>query len=284
MVIDMRLRPPTPGFVRSTLYQNTGLTEHPEFARLPSTTHRSVPMLVGEMDAAGVEMGVVPGRHSLEPFGTAPTEELVRLAEKYPGRFLVFAGLDLRGSADEMLKELRRWTRRQGVVGVSIEPTIGLNPSITGVADRGLYPVYEYCAQHELPISITLSAVLQGITRQPYERSNPIQLYQIAHDFPKLQIHVGHAAYPWVMEMIGICMTCPNVWLSPDLYMSSLFPGAQEYAKAAVSYFPTRTVFGTGYPVKPFAAMIDAYKEWNWPKAVEQQIFRDNARRLMHLE
>ncbi len=58
----MRLRPPIPSLIRSTLYQSTGLSEHPRFPRLPSTQERSIPMLVSEMDDAGIAVGVTPGR------------------------------------------------------------------------------------------------------------------------------------------------------------------------------------------------------------------------------
>lgn len=85
------------------------------------------------------------------------------------------------------------------------------------------------------------------------------------------------------MEMIGVCLTCPNVWLSPDLYLTNVFPGAQEYAKAAATYLPRRTLFGTGYPAKPFKPMIDAYAAWGWPQDVVAAILGGNAARLLRL-
>ncbi len=280
----MRLRPPIPSLIRSTLYQSTGLSEHPRFPRLPSTQERSIPMLVSEMDDAGIAVGVTPGRYSLEPFGTTENEEVAQLLRDYPGRFVGFIGLDLRWDTQRMLDEIARWIGQPGFVGVSLEPTISLEPSFSTMDDKRLYPIYEECVKRGVPVSVTLSAVLQGITKQPLELSKPGQAYQVAMDFPKLQIHSAHAAYPWVKDMVAICMTCPNVWLSPDLYMADLFPGAQDYAKLALNYAPKRTLFGSNYPTKPFKPMLQAYRDWGWPEDVQRQVLGENARRLLQLD
>ncbi|MGE0803262.1 MAG: amidohydrolase family protein [Lautropia sp.] len=283
MVVDMRVRPAIPSFIATGLYQGPGKTDHPSFPRLPSTQARSIPLMLEEMADAGVSYGVVPGRYSLPPFGTVPNEELDQLVSAYPGRLGAFMGLDLRWTTERMLAEMAQWLARPGFVGVAIEPTISLEPSITRMDDRRLYPIYEECVRRDVPVSVTLSGVLQAFTRQPYELSDPVQAYRVALDFPTLDIHIGHAGYPWVMNMIGVCMACPNVWLSPDLYLTSLFPGVQDYATAALNYFPTRTVFGTGYPVKPFAQMIEAYRAWGWPAEIQEAVLDGNARRLLRI-
>lgn len=58
MIIDMRLRPPIPSIVKSVLYQGAGTTDHPDYPRLPSTRERSLPLLIKEMDEAGISTGV----------------------------------------------------------------------------------------------------------------------------------------------------------------------------------------------------------------------------------
>lgn len=284
MIIDMRLRPPLPSLVASVLYQEVGKTEHPDFPRLPSVAARSVDLLLAEMDAAEVAVGVVPGRYSLEPFGQVPNEEMEALFARHPGRFVGFMGIDLRWPMERILDEIDRRSRAPGFVGVSIEPAIALEPSFSTMDDPLLYPIYEACVQRDLPVSVTLSAVLQGFTRRPYEYSNPIQAYKVATDFPKLDIHIAHAGYPWIMEMIGVCLACPNVWLSPDLYMVDLFPGAQEYAKAARNYFADRTLWGSNYPTKPFKPMLDAYRKWDWPDTTTRKVLGLNAKRLLRLD
>ena len=100
---------------------------------------------------------------------------------------------------------------------------------------------------------------------------------RVALDFPTLDIHVAHAAWPWVMEMIGVAFTCPRVWVSPDQYMIEQIPGADEYVKAANNYFADRTLFGTAYPAKPLAEMVTAYRRWPWGPGVQEKVLGTNA-------
>ncbi len=285
-VIDMRVRPPLPSLLRSVLFQSkdgVDQTRHSDFPRAASAKAGSVPLLLEEMDAADIQWGVIMGRNSMEPFGVIPNDEIAEFVAEYPTRFVAWAGLDLSQDPGAWILEIQRCMKLPGFKGISIEPAIGLDPTLRLASDRRLYPIYEECVRLDVPVNITLSGVLQRLTKQPYEYSSPIQIYQVAVDFPKLDIHVAHAAYPWVMEMIGIAFTSPNVWLSPDLYMANQLPGAAEYAKAANNYFQKRTLFGSNYPSKPFRQMVSAYREYQWNPGVIDGILRENALRLMRI-
>jgi predicted TIM-barrel fold metal-dependent hydrolase len=283
MIVDMRLRPPLPGWRDTPLFQPGGrsATWHPDFPRPPSVDSRSPELLLAEMDEAGIALGVVMGRQSPGRLGSAPNTELVEWLASHPSRFVAWTGLDVTRPMDEVLAEMRRFSRAPGFVGVSIEPSIA--PGFTGADDRRLYPLYDECQRTRTPVSVTLSAILQASERAPVTQGAPAQLYRVALDFPKLDIHVAHGAWPWVMEMIGVAFTCPNVWLSPDQYLVPPLPGASLIAKAAATYFPDRTLFGTAYPFKPLGPMVSAYRAWGWPKAIERRILGENALRLMKL-
>lgn len=288
-IVDMRLRPPVPSLTKSVLYQGSnavgiGKTAHPDFPRPPSTRERSVEMLIKEMDEAGVAVGSVPGRHSMEPFGIVSNEEICGLAEKYPGRFVGWIGLDLREGPDSWISSIRTWTARKGIVGVSIEPAISLKPDITRADDKRLYPIYEECVKRDLPVNITLSGLLQRLTGRSYDYADPKQIYPVAMDFPTLNIHVAHGGYPWVMEMLGVALTCTNVWASPDLYMAPQWPGAREYAVAANDFLQDRVLYGSNYPARPFPQQIAAYRSWGWKDGVIEKVLGLNACRLLKLE
>jgi predicted TIM-barrel fold metal-dependent hydrolase len=202
---------------------------------------------------------------------------------QHAGRFLGWAGIDLSQPMDACLREIQCCIKDMGFKGVSIEPSIALDPSFALADDPRLYPIYEECVRLDVPVNISLSAVLQSTVNRPYELSNPIQIYKVAKDFPKLDIHVAHAAWPYVMDMVGVCFVCPNVWLSPDQYMIKMVPAAQEYVTAANSYFQDRTLFGTSYPSKPLTPMVKAYSEWGWQSGVLEKVLHRNARRLMRI-
>ena len=284
MYIDMRLRPPLPTWVgKANFAKGIFYPVRIGFDRPPSAEARSMDLLLSEMDEANIEYGVIMGRQSIEPLGAIPNDEIASCVNAYPGRFLGWAGIDLSQPMDACLAEIRRSISELKFRGVSIEPSIARDASVELATDRRLYPIYEECVRLDIPVNISLSAVLQSTVARPYELSNPIQIYQVAKDFPKLDIHVAHAAWPYVNEMIGVCFVCPNVWLSPDQYMIKMVPSAQEYVKAANHYFQDRTLFGTSYPSKPLKAMVAAYSEWDWFDGVREKVLHQNARRLMRL-
>jgi len=285
--VDMRLRPPLRTWVSKAqfnfdpdeVYRQSG------FHLPPSALERSMDLLLKEMDEAEVEWGVIMGRQSCEPHGVIPNDEIAECVNKYPDRFVAWAGIDLSQPMDWCLAEMRRCMRLPGFKGVSIEPTVARGPKLMLASDRALYPIYEECARLEVPVNVSLSAFLQTRTSEhSFHLANPSQIYPVARDFPKLDIHVCHAGWPWVAEMIGVLFTCRNVWSSPDIYMLKRVPMGQEYFKAASTFAADRTVFGTAYPARPHSGLVAGYKEWDWPPGVQDKVLRENALRLMRMK
>lgn len=285
--IDMRLRPPLPtwtskaqfNFDPEEIFRQSG------FRLPPSAVSRSMDLLIQEMNEAEVEWGVIMGRQSCEPHGVIPNDEIAECINTYPNRFVGWAGIDLSRSMDWCLSEIRRCMKLPGFKGVSIEPTVARGPRLMLASDRSLYPIYEECIKLQVPINISLSAFLQTRTPQhSFELANPAQIYPVARDFPRLDIHVGHAGWPWVSDMVGVLFTCRNVWCSPDIYMVKRIPMAQEFVKVANTFCSDRTLFGTAYPARPHRDLVAAYKEWDWAPGVLQNVLRDNALRLMKMK
>jgi len=283
-IVDMRLRPPLKTWIGKLqftrgddYYRNLG------YERPSSTRTQSTDDLLCEMDDAGVQWGVIMGRQSEEPLGVIPNDEIQACIDQHPDRFIGWVGLDLSQSMDWCLREIERCLAKPGFKGVSIEPPISKDPSIHGPADRRLYAIYEDCVRRDVPINITLSAQLQARLQRPYQDSSPLALYQVASDFPKLTIHVAHAAWPYVMEMIGVCFVCPNVWLSPAQSMVNRLPGAHEYVRAVSNYFQDRACFGTAYPSRPHKHMVREYEELGFAPEVFEKVMSLNALRLMKM-
>lgn len=284
MIVDMRLRPPLASWVSRPQFRPA--KHYPTrvgFARPPSAEQGSTELLLKEMDEAGIEWGVIMGRQSAEPSGSIPNDEIADCVKKYPDRFVAWAGIDVSRDTDWCLDEIRRCKRMPGFKGVSIEPATARGEASMWAYDRRLYPIYEECVKLEWPVNITLSGPLQMNPGRPYEYSSPVQLYEVAKDFPKLDIHVGHGAWPWVMEMIGVALVCRNIWPSPDQYLIKQIPGAHDYVTAANNYFDDRMLFGTAYPSKPLAPMVQRYREWDWAPGVLDKVFYKNALRLMKM-
>ena len=285
MIVDMRLRPPTASWISKPQFKQ-GVPFYPSrvgFPRPPSAEQRSLDLMFSEMDEAGITWGVAMGRHSAEPLGIIPNDEIHEIIKKYPKRFVSFAGIDVRKSEAEMVAEIERCLAWPGFVGVSIEPGAS-NPPLKA-SDRKLYPIYEACQARDVPVSVSLSNLLCVMVGAPVEFSSPAPLYDVARDFPKLDIVISHAAWPWIHEAIGLSFACQNIYLSPDLYMVGLnMPGAAEYIHAANSFLADRLLFGTAYPSCPLVESVEAFHKWEFGPGVKDKVMGKNALRVMRMD
>lgn len=96
-IIDFRLRPPAHGFLTHRLYsqpdRSRRITERLGLSVPPSAIARDMDLLVREMDAAGVRIGVVAARRSAPDYGTIPTEDVLAIVRERPGRFLALTSV-----------------------------------------------------------------------------------------------------------------------------------------------------------------------------------------------
>ena len=282
MIIDMRLRPPLKSW-KNTAQFTEGTGYYPSrtgFPRPPSVKSQSVDDLLEEMRAADI-LGVIMGRQAPRPLGIIPNDEITEVMQQHPGRFVAFAGIDLR-DIDAGLAEIERTRVIEGYRGVSIEPGASFTPMYAD--DKALFPLYERCQALELPVSITISGMLCTMVGNDLAYGSPTPVSRVAKNFPKLKIVVSHGAWPSVMPMIEVAFMHENVYVSPDLYVNGIhMPGAREYIEAAQSFMPERLLFGTAYPSRPLKESVEAFRQWRLPHDLEERVLYRNAAALMKL-
>jgi uncharacterized protein len=284
MIVDMRVRPPTgPWIGKPQFLTDNYYPARAGFPRPPSAQQQSMPMLLSEMDAAGVHWGVIAGRQAAEPLGVVSNDAVAAVVAEHPDRFVAFAGIAVNDPPERAIAEIDRCLALPGFRGVMIEPAAA--PAPMALDDRRLYPLYEHCANRRVPLTITLSLELVKLVSHSWTLASPLPLYQPARDFPTLQFVIAHGAWPFVQEMVGLAFVLPNVWLSPDLYMVGTdMPFALEYVNAANLYLSDRTLFGTGYPSRPHVESLRAFEQWPFAPGVAEKVLGRNALRLMGME
>ena len=282
-IIDMRVRPPFgPWAGKPQFAQGNYYPARAGFPRPRSSLERSADLLFSEMDEAGVQWGVISGRHAAEPLGVIDNDEVASVLGAHGDRFVGLAGIAVNAPADACIAEIGRCMAMPGFRGISIEPAAAPEPMMAD--DPRLDPVYEHCASRSIPVAITLSAELVRLVGHPHRYSSPVPLYDVARRFPQLPIIVTHGAWPAVQEVLGLAFAYSNVWLSPDLYMVGTdMPFAQEYVKAANLYLADRTLFGTGYPSRGHVESVQAFDAWTFAPGVKRKVMHDNAAKLLGL-
>jgi predicted TIM-barrel fold metal-dependent hydrolase len=193
MIIDMRLRPPTeswiskPQFVQGSPFYPTRIG----FPRPQSAEKRSLPLLLKEMDEAGITYGVSMGRQSAEPLGCIPNEEMGTASRKIRTASSALPASTFAAAPTNALPKLN--AAFPGAVSSAcrsslVPRTLPWRPTIVG-----LYPIYEACALRDVPVSVSLSGLLSTMVGASVEYSSPLPLYRVARDFPKLAIIISHA-------------------------------------------------------------------------------------------
>ena len=92
-IIDFRLRPPVKGFLNMVMYADIERTARMAagigMSLPPSVRQKSIDLMFKEMDEAGVEIGVVPGRVS-PVLGTIENEDVMSMVAQHPKRLVGF--------------------------------------------------------------------------------------------------------------------------------------------------------------------------------------------------
>jgi uncharacterized protein len=281
MIIDFRCRPPTKYFLEYFDPARVGWMA----ARLgapklsPALIKGSLDLFWEEMDEAGIDLGVVLGRNSPavfmgKPFKEAfiPNEHIAELQAKYPKRLVGFGGIDASNSRHDAVEETRRCVEKLGLKGIFIEPGRQL---LSHPGDERLNPIYEACVGLRVPV-VVMSGPYAGAD---INASHPVYIDQLATRYPELQIVLGHGAWPWIQETLGVAFKHPNVFVSPDIYFFA--PGAAGYVDAVNGALQDQFLFATAYPLRPLGQTVQDCRAFGFAADAAEKFFSGNARRLL---
>lgn len=251
-IIDFRLRPPLKGYLEMVMYtgaeRRDRLTRQHGMEPAPSAQAKSMPMLLDEMDAAGVTTGVVMGRYS-GLYGSVSNQDVADIVKAHPGRFVGVGSLDPsnRRNAIRQIDE----ALALGLKGINLEPGGYAQPMYAD--DRRLYPIYAYCEDRNIPVTMMVG----GSAGPDLSYTNPVHIDRVAGDFPGMRIALTHGAWPWVTEILHVAYRRTNVYVSPDQYLCNL-PGMNDYLIAANGFLADRFLYGSSYPF----IGVKIYHDW----------------------
>lgn len=274
-VIDFRIRPPFRGFLDTLMYTDPArrdrFTAQLGLKPSPAAVGKSCDLLIEEMDAAGIDLGVVVGRDA-GFLGSVSNADVMAFVQNYPDRFLAVASIDLtdRRKAVRQIDD----AMAAGFVAINVEP--GAQTVPMPVDDRRLYPIYAHCEDTRVPI-----IMLAGGNAGPdLESTVPVALDRMLADFPRLKVAAAHGGWPWVHQVIHIAFRRPNLYLSPDMYLVNM-PGVTDYVRAADGFLCERFIYGSSFPLCPAKATLDWFNTLPIGAANKQRILHDNARAFL---
>ena len=237
-------------------------------------------LLLEIMDQDGVDRVGLVNYPSPDLMGfTDDTNEFaVRYAEAAPGRLLPYGGVHPRLTTNpqrdvEHLCEI-------GTRVLKIHPNHQCLPA-NAYADGldALRIIYRHCEARGLPVMIHTGTSIFPGARSKY--GNPMELDDVAIDFPDLTIIMAHGGRPLYMaEAFFILRRHRNVYLDlsgiPPRQLLEYFPRIAE--------LPDRLLWGTDWPSPGVASMrgnIDQFLALPLDDAVKRAALETNALRLL---
>jgi len=277
-IIDFVVRPPAAGFQTSALYSDKPrimrMTRDIGHASPPSYLNDSLDQCLAEMDAAGIRLGVVPGRQAGKRMGRVENAAVAALAGSHPQRFAGMGSIDLERA--DLLAQLDTVLADARLRGAVIEPGAAERPLLAD--DPVLRAAFGHCEDAGLPVQLLIG----GNSGPDLAFSDPVQIDRLAARHPKLQIVVVHGAWPWVTQILGVAYRRTNLWIVPDMYLQ--LPGTQLYVDACNGYLQDRFLFASAYPALPFGAAVDFFRTLPIRPAVLPKLLHANAARLLALK
>lgn len=224
--------------------------------------------LLAHMDAEGVAHAcLIPV--DANTAGTATLD----IAARGRGRLHPFVWIDPRHEADAPAKLEEAVAR--GAKGLKVH----LVHCAIYANDPALYPVYEVCRDHALPVMFhTGSSIFPG-ARHRY--SDPMMIDEVAEDFPGLQLLCAHAGRGfWESQVFFLAKIRKNVHLEmsgvPAARVLELFPELDRIRD--------RVIYGSDWPASPSLGVVARrFGDLPLPAASLVAMMRENGARLLGL-
>jgi len=205
-------------------------------------------------------------------------DKVMQFAAQHSDIMIPFASIDPTRGADAV-DEARRLVSAGIVRGLKLHPPLQqFFPN-----DRLAYPLYEVFAEAKLPVlfhtghsGIGTGMPGGGGVRLKY--GNPMNIDDVAVDFPDLPIILAHPSFPWQDEALSICLHKPTVYIDLSGWSPKYFPpNLIQYANTLLKH---KMLFGSDYPlITPDRWMADFAKIDIRPE-VRPLILKENALRL----
>ncbi len=210
-----------------------------------------------------------------------PNDEVAAFAAENSDIVMAFASVDPMRGADAV-KEARRLIASGGIRGFKLHPPL----QQFHANDKAAYPFYEVVAEAKLPVifhtghsGIGTGMPGGGGVRLKY--GNPMDIDDVAVDFPDMPIIMAHPSFPWQDEAISVCLHKPQVYIDLSGWSPKYFsPILIQYANTLLK---KKMLFGSDYPlITPDRWMTD-FAAIAIRDEVRPLILKENAAKLFSL-
>ena len=208
-------------------------------------------------------------------------EEVAELAAENSDIMIPFASVDPARGA-QGVREARRLIDEFDIKGFKFHPQFqNFFPN-----DQNAYPLYEVIAEAKLPALFHTGHSGMG-TGMPggggirLKYGNPMDVDDVAVDFPDMPIILAHPSWPWQNEALSICLHKPQVYIDLSGWSPKYFsPQLIQFANTQLKH---KVLFGTDYPLITPDRWLADFEAIEIRDEVRPLILKDNAVKLFNL-
>jgi predicted TIM-barrel fold metal-dependent hydrolase len=210
-----------------------------------------------------------------------PNDEIAEAAHAHPDVLIPFGSVDPHlGRA--AVREVHRLVDEQRVQGFKFHPTVqAFHPN-----DRIAYPVYEAIAEHGLIAlfhtgQTGIGVGMPGGAGLRLKYSNPLDVDDVAADFPELRIVLAHPSFPWQDEALAVATHKPLVHIDLSGWSPRYFP--PQLIQYANTLLADKVLFGSDFPMITPDRWLADFETLDIKPEVRPKILKHNAARLLGL-
>jgi predicted TIM-barrel fold metal-dependent hydrolase len=209
-----------------------------------------------------------------------PNDDVLELASENSDVLIPFVSVNpMRGT--DAVDEARRLIQA-GARGFKLHPPL----QEFHANDRAAYPFYEVVNEARLPVVIHtghsgIGTGMPGGGGVRLKYGHPMDVDDVAVDFPDMPIILAHPSFPWQDEAISICLHKPQVYIDLSGWSPKYFsPVLIQYANTLLK---RKMLFGSDYPLITPDRWLSDFEKIEIRDEVRPLILKDNAVRLLGL-
>lgn len=258
--------------------------------------------LLRSMDKYGVDIACLLPESMMDTTGYTSrwctNGDMAKVVETRPDRFMYQPNLSpiKHKGVKNTIWELEYWVKEKGARIFKFYP-----PEDTYINDPDLWPFYRKA--EELDIVLDIHTGFCWVPPGKSKYSLPIQLDDVARDFPGLKINAFHMGYPYCDDLNMVAMGHPNVYVCLSLLVPWACNAPRKFAKIigeALRWVGSdKIIWGTDYAgfgvqvgtavlgLREFQIPEDMRRDYGYPEITQEdrrKIFGGNLAQLMGID
>ncbi len=227
------------------------------------------------LEQEGIDVGLLLCEYSPRVTGIQSIEDNLALVAYNSQRFRTFAAINphYHYPVDH---ELERQIEL-GAVALKIHPV----HAGCSVSDASLFPAYEVCRRHGLPVVVHCgTSVFPGALNR---FADPVHVDEVVQCFSDVHWVLAHGGRGWWYDAAAfLALARPNVWIELSGLPPKRLP--EYYARHDLERLMTKAIFGTDWPGSPgFRHNVEGVSALGLRDATLERVLWRNANEIYRL-